>query len=58
MFKNSDRKNKAGEIVKWSISDGDPKLKRFVASYMLIEDRVLGDLLPAKLEQIGIKPVS
>lgn len=58
MFKNSDRKNSSGDMVKWSISAGNPKLKRFVASYMLIEDKVLGELLPAKLDEIGVKPVA
>jgi deoxycytidylate deaminase len=58
MFKNPDRKSSSGDMVKWSISAGNPKLKRFVASYMLIEAKVLGELLPAKLDEIGIKPVS
>jgi deoxycytidylate deaminase len=58
MFKNSDRKSTSGDIVKWSVSAGNPKLKRFVASYILIEDRVLGELLPAKLDEIDVRPVS
>jgi deoxycytidylate deaminase len=56
MFKNAGRKDKHGGIAKWSLSGAVPKLKRFVASYLMIEDIVVGELLPRKLREIGITP--
>jgi cytidine deaminase len=56
MFKNGGRKDKHGGIAKWSVTTSVPKLKRFVASYLLIEDKIVGDLLPRKLKEIGITP--
>jgi deoxycytidylate deaminase len=57
MFKNVGRKDQNGAIAPWSIAKSEPKLKRFVTSYLMIEEIVVGDLLPRKLREIGIAPV-
>lgn len=38
------RKNKFGEVIDWENEEKSPKMKRFVLSYLLIEERVVQEL--------------
>lgn len=40
------RKNEYGEILDWENENIAPKLKRFVLSYILIEEKIVGELPP------------
>jgi len=51
------RKDVRGRVRLWQPALAEPRLKRFVASYILIEDRVLGSVLPAHFARMGIKPI-
>ena len=57
MFKNTGRKDRSGNIAAWSLAGSRPRLKRYVASYLMIEDQIVGDLLRNKLREVGITPV-
>lgn len=52
MFKvgnNQDRKTESGKAIKWSPTKAVVKLRRFVPSYVMIEQQVVGELLPELL---------
>jgi deoxycytidylate deaminase len=57
MFANTVRKDDHGRKIEWISSNAEPKLKRMVTSYLLIEDEIIGKLLPRRLSEIGIKPI-
>ncbi|WP_161966004.1 anti-phage dCTP deaminase [Steroidobacter cummioxidans] len=58
MFRAPERKDRNGNAVTWIDGTAEPRLKRFVPSYMLIEDKVLGKVLPATLRRGGVSPMS
>ena len=51
MFRATERKDRQGNAMIWMDRTAEPRLKRMVASYLLIEDKVLGTVLPAAFEQ-------
>lgn len=51
------RKDARGHVRAWRPGAAEPRLKRFVASYVLIEDKVLGSVLPAHFARAGINPI-
>ncbi len=56
MFKmHGDRKLPSGKAIEWSPTKANPKLRRLVLSYILIEQRVAGELLPELLRKVRIK---
>ena len=58
MFRATDRKDRQGSAVRWIDGKAEPRLKRFVPSYLLIEDTVLGKVLPATLGRGNVSLVS
>jgi len=58
VFKAKKRKNDDGSIIDWIDNKSEPRLKRYVPSYLLIEDKILGRVLPNKLARAGVKPTS
>lgn len=58
MFRAGERKDREGNAVTWIDGNAEPRLKRFVPSYLLIEDKVLGKVLPATLGRGGVSPIS
>jgi deoxycytidylate deaminase len=58
MFRSGERKDREGNAVTWIDGRAEPRLKRFVPSYLLIEDKVLGKVLPATLGRGGASPIS
>ena len=57
-FRAPERKKGDGTVVDWIDSKAEPKLKRYVPSYLLIENIVLGRVLPQKLRRAGVKAVT
>jgi cytidine deaminase len=56
MFKmHGDRKLQSGKAIEWSPTTANPKLRRLVLSYILIEQRVAGELLPELLRKVRIR---
>jgi cytidine deaminase len=51
------RKDARGNVRPWQPGVAEPRLKRFVASYVLIEDQVLGSVLPVHFARTGINPI-
>lgn len=51
MFRAAERKDTRGNAISWIESRAEPRLKRFVPSYLLIENMVLGKVLPVTLER-------
>jgi deoxycytidylate deaminase len=51
------RKDVRGEMKRWEASIAEPRLKTFVPSYILIEDKVLGSVLPDHFARMGIRPI-
>jgi cytidine deaminase len=49
MFRATERKDSRGNAIAWIGGKAQPRLKRFVPSYLLIEDKVLGNVLPVIL---------
>lgn len=59
MFKMyGERKMPSGRAIEWSPTTANPKLRRLVLSYILIEQRVAGELLPELLRKIKLKSKS
>jgi cytidine deaminase len=58
MFRASERKDREGNALTWIDGRAEPRLKRFVPSYLLIEEKVLGKVLPATLGRGGVLPIS
>jgi deoxycytidylate deaminase len=56
LFRAVQRKSEDGNAIEWIDNRAQPRLKRFVPSYLLIEDIVLGRELPRRLSAGGIKP--
>jgi hypothetical protein len=48
------RKDPSGRTIEWSRTKANPRIKRFVLSYLLIEDEMVGDVLPELLSKKGI----
>lgn len=48
------RKDPSGSAIAWSKAKANPRIKRFVLSYLLIEEELTGDVLPALLRNKGI----
>jgi len=44
------RKSPEGDVVDWDRGKSNPTLKRFVLSYIFIEDRVVGEVIPFELQ--------
>lgn len=57
MFRAAERKDQQGSAMMWIDAKAEPRLKRFVPSYLLIEDMVLGKV-PATLGKGAVSPVS
>lgn len=47
-----DRKTASGKVVEWSPTTAHPKLRRLVLSYILVEQRVAGELLPKLISRL------
>lgn len=58
MFRATARKDRQGNAAMWIDGKAEPRLKRFVPSYLLIEDTVLGKVLPATLGRGNVSLVS
>lgn len=56
-FRAPERKRSDGAVVNWIDSTSEPKLKRYVPSYLLIENIVLGRVLPQKLRRANVRAV-
>jgi cytidine deaminase len=52
------RKDGSGKAIEWSKVGANPRIKRFVLSYLLIENEIVGDVLPKLLEEKGVKWIS
>jgi cytidine deaminase len=52
------RKGAGGTVNPWRAKTAKPKLRRFVLSYLAIEDRVVGEVLPNVLRRAGIRALS
>jgi deoxycytidylate deaminase len=52
------RKDPRGRAIVWQPSKAEPKLKRFVLSYLLIENDVLATVLPEYFSRMNIKPIA
>jgi deoxycytidylate deaminase len=52
------RKDLRGKVKEWVAGNAEPKLKRFVSTYLLIEEQVLATVLPAHFTHMGIRPVT
>lgn len=57
-FRATERKRVDGAVVNWIDSAAEPKLKGYVPSYLLIENIVLGRVLPQKLRRAGVRAVA
>src|SRR5690606_14156782 len=57
MFRAVERRDARGNAIKWIDVEAEPRLKRFVPSYLLIEGIVLDNVLPI-LAAGTISPVS
>lgn len=57
MFRANERKDRQGNAVTWIEGEAEARLKRFVPSYLLIEDTVLGKVLPAVLGRGNVSRV-
>lgn len=51
------RKDNFGNARNWQPAKAEPKLKRFVPSYLLIENDVLANVLPAHFERMNVHPL-
>jgi len=52
------RKDLRGNAKDWVPAIAEPKLKHFVSTYLLIENKVLGTVLPGHFTRMGIHPVT
>jgi deoxycytidylate deaminase len=52
------RKDSKGDARSWQSMKAEPRLKQFVTSYLLIEDNVLGTVLPAHFDRMNIHPIN
>ena len=52
------RKDLRGNAKDWVPIIAEPKLKHFVSTYLLIEEKVLGTVLPEHFTRMGIHPVT
>lgn len=50
---SEERKDKKGNVIEWRAADANPRLRRFVLSYLMIEDDVTGKLLPELFKNSG-----
>ena len=48
------RKDSSGNAVGWIKAKANPRVRRFVLSYLLIEDDIVGSVLPELLKEKGI----
>jgi hypothetical protein len=58
MFRATERKDSRGNAITWIDGKAEPRLKRFVPSYLLMEGMVLGNVLPVALERGTVSRVS
>ncbi|HEY5758896.1 MAG TPA: anti-phage dCTP deaminase [Steroidobacter sp.] len=58
MFRATERKDPRGNATTWVGCRAEPRLKRFVPSYLLIEGMVLGRVLPVTLARGTVTRVS
>jgi deoxycytidylate deaminase len=56
-FLSGSRKDSKGEVRNWQPAKAEPRLKQFVASYLLIEDTALDTVLPAHFDRMNIHPI-
>lgn len=54
LFEMRKRKTSNGELVAWERSEAEPRIKRYVLSYLLIEQQIVGEKLPELLRQKGL----
>lgn len=57
LFRATERKDRQGCAMTWTEGKAEPRLKRFVPSYLLIEDAVLGNVLPGTLDRGNVSRV-
>jgi deoxycytidylate deaminase len=57
-FRALERKQPDGKVVEWIEGKAEPKLRRYVPSYLLIENIVLGRVLPERLRRAGVSAVT
>ena len=58
MFESSEKKkDSTGKIVPWSPRNAEPRLKRFVLSYIDIEQRAVAETLPSALKAGNMRPI-
>lgn len=51
------RKDRSGSAKSWQAAKAEPKLRRFVTSYLLIENEVLANVLPAHFDRMNVHPL-
>ncbi len=51
------RKDEEGKVLSWNKTIANPRIKRFVLSYLLIEENVVGELVPRLLSEKGLEVV-
>lgn len=51
------RKDTHGNARTWQPARAEPRLKRFVTSYLLIENEVLANVLPAHFDRMNVHPL-
>jgi len=44
-----------GKTIEWVKECATPNIRRFVGSYLLIEEKIVGDILPSLLDNHGVK---
>lgn len=51
------RKKDSGAVVSWDGIESNPRFKRFTLSYLLVEEKIVGEFLPDILKQADLKPL-
>ncbi len=51
LFEMRKRKTKDGELVTWERSEAEPRIKRYVLSYLLFEQKIIGERIPELFRQ-------
>lgn len=54
LFEMRKRKTSDGNLVAWERSEAEPRIKRYVLSYLLLEQEIVGEKLPTILQDNGL----
>jgi cytidine deaminase len=57
VFNSGRRKDADGTVIEWMENKAEPRLKRYVPSYLFIEDIVMAQVLPQKLSRASVTPI-